>query len=80
MSIVLTSFPADDWKVIAICWPREIILSFTQFLELHSQLTLAHFVLGENLERYGYSQMQIKTQTSNEPLNVKQDPFSNIPR
>ena len=45
-----TTFPADDREVVIVAWPRKRLLSFSQFLQLHCQLSLANFVVGEHLK------------------------------
>ena len=46
----LTALPADNGKVNTIRSPGQTVLSLLQPLELHRQLTLADFVIGEGLQ------------------------------
>lgn len=48
--LFLETLPADDGKVVAVRWPSKLLLSLAQLLQFHSKLTLADFVVREDLE------------------------------
>jgi hypothetical protein len=46
----LTTFPADHGKIVAVARPVQRFLGLSQLLQLHGQLSLADFVVGEHLK------------------------------
>jgi hypothetical protein len=60
-----TRFPRNDRKVIVVLWPRQSFLSLTKALELHCQLALADFIIGENLDNTcqvkGFASQKVET-------------------
>jgi hypothetical protein len=64
----LTAIPCDDGQIIGRSGPLHFIGLLLEFLELHCQLTLADFVIGEGLE------MRRET----EPRHGSDEPFGGV--
>jgi len=56
-SLFLVALPADDGKIVAVCWPSKSFLSLLELLKLHGELALADFVLREDLQMTGKSDL-----------------------
>lgn len=50
LRLLLEGLPSDDGEVVRGGWPLEVVLRAAEALELHGELTLADFVIGEDLE------------------------------
>jgi len=53
LGLFLERVPADDGEIVAVAGPYQSLLSFTKLLQLHGELTLPDFILGEDLQVAG---------------------------
>ena len=55
---LLTAIPADDREVVTVRRPVQALLLLAQTLELHRELALLDFVVGEDLEVAGETEFR----------------------
>lgn len=48
-----TALPRYNRKVVTITGPRKLILRSAKFFQFHCELTLANFIIGEDLDKIG---------------------------